>query len=91
MFCIVGIIVYNNNVIMNIHSFKKMIKSLSIDHTKPIESIIAFLYPNLSRPETSRFTPLFQENKEQTKPSKPKKGKLFISIDSINEGIDKRT
>ena len=76
---------------MNIHSFKKMIKSLSIDHTKPIESIIAFLYPNLSRPETSRFTPLFQENKEQTKPSKPKKGKLFISIDSINEGIDKRT
>ena len=91
MFRIVGIIVYNNNIIMNIHSFKKMIKSLSIDHTKPIESIIAFLYPNLSRPETSRFTSLFQENKEQTKPSKPKKGKLFISIDSINEGIDKRT
>lgn len=90
LFRIAGINVYNN-VIINIHYFKEMFKSLSIDYTNKIESIIAFLYPNLSRPETSRFTPLFQENKEQAKPSKPKKGKLFISIDSITKGIDKRT
>lgn len=61
------------------------------DYNKKFENIIAFLYPNLSRPQTSRFTPFFIATQmSEEKRIVKRKGKLFISIDRIKEGIDRR-
>ena len=57
------------------------------DYNRNFENVIAFLYPHLSRPQTSRFTPFFtNEEKRIVK----RKGKLFISIERITKGIDRR-
>ena len=66
-----------------------MIKTVSSDYN---EKIIAFLYPHLSRPNTSRFTPFFfNSSKDSSQKLLYKKGKLFISIDNISKGKDQRT
>ena len=73
-----------------------MLKILPFDCNEKSENIIAFLYPNLSRPLTSRFTPYFLDSNykpdpAQTSLSKKKKGKLFISMENIEIGSDQRT
>lgn len=74
-----------------------MIKILPFDYDEKSENIIAFLYPNLSRPLTSRFTPYFLDSSYKTGPversssKKKKKGKLFISMENIEIGTDQRT
>ena len=73
-----------------------MLKILPFDCNEKSENIIAFLYPNLSRPLTSRFTPYFLDSNYKPDPaqrslSKKKKGKLFISMKNIEIGSDQRT
>lgn len=66
-----------------------MIKTVPSDYN---EKIIAFLYPHLSRPNTSRFTPyFFDSSNDSSQKLLYKKGKLFISIENISKGKDQRT